>query len=188
MNSLNDFYSIASKTIVSNLKSHNINFLAIDFDLTLVSIHTCGRWPGTADDLSTKVRPFFEHFIPAALDENLLVAVVTFSPQVELINCVIRKLFPNHGDKIPVRGNDEKWVYNGCGCKDGKQAHIASAVQELESRPEKPKIVRGSTLLLDDDQHNIDLALRNFTFAIHCDPDYPEGMVDTLLAFVPLRE
>lgn len=43
-----------------------VNFLALDFDLTIVDIHTSGRWPGTPEQLVQRIRPFFQSLIPAA--------------------------------------------------------------------------------------------------------------------------
>ena len=67
---------------VTHLLSSSINFLALDFDLTILSVHTGGAWPGTPEELSRHVRPVFYRLIEAALEANLAVAVVTFSPQV----------------------------------------------------------------------------------------------------------
>jgi len=38
--------------------------------------------------------------------------------------------------KIPIRGGDRSWRYNGSGSIEGKQPHMASAVEELEARRE----------------------------------------------------
>lgn len=47
-----------------------MNFLALDFDLTIVDIHTSGRWPGTPEQLAQRIRPFFQTLIPAALSHG----------------------------------------------------------------------------------------------------------------------
>lgn len=44
-----------------------VNFLALDFDLTILDIHTSGRWPGTPEQLTQRIRPFFQALIPAAV-------------------------------------------------------------------------------------------------------------------------
>lgn len=44
-----------------------VNFLALDFDLTILDIHTSGRWPGTPEQLAQRIRPFFQALIPAAV-------------------------------------------------------------------------------------------------------------------------
>ncbi|CAN0549888.1 unnamed protein product, partial [Ectocarpus sp. 8 AP-2014] len=44
-----------------------VNFLALDFDLTILNIHTSGRWPGTPEQLTQRIRPFFQALIPIAV-------------------------------------------------------------------------------------------------------------------------
>lgn len=81
-----------SRRVVERLKETGINFLALDFDLTVLDIHTgtvcpvCrfrtgwgglmtglvwhvtgGRWTGTADELGEHIRPFFQYLIPDAV-------------------------------------------------------------------------------------------------------------------------
>lgn len=43
-------------TIIAGLKKRGINFVAIDFDLTMSDIHS-GRsdWPGTVDDIVVRL-------------------------------------------------------------------------------------------------------------------------------------
>lgn len=48
-----------------------VNFLALDFDLTILDIHTSGRWPGTPEQLTQRIRPFFQALIPVAVAEGL---------------------------------------------------------------------------------------------------------------------
>jgi len=137
----------------------DVNLLAIDFDLTLVDVHTEGRWSRGVDALARHARPFFLDVVRRALKANVHVAVVTFSPQTELIGDVLRVLFPGAQPDIIVRGNDDSWVYNGTGGTDGKQAHIASAVEQLHLRGAGP-VSRRSTLLFDDDICNVRAALK----------------------------
>lgn len=47
-----------------------MNFLALDFDLTILDIHTSGRWPGTPEQLTQRIRPFFQALIPVAVAEG----------------------------------------------------------------------------------------------------------------------
>jgi hypothetical protein len=117
--------------IVHTIEQCGINFVAIDFDKTLVSIHTFGTWPGSAPDLSTKVRSFFREFVPLIMARDISVAIVTFSAQVNLIKQVIHIIFPDLAAKIPVRGHDQSWVYQGEGATDGKQKHMASAAEDI---------------------------------------------------------
>jgi hypothetical protein len=67
--------------------------------------------------------------------------------------------------KIVIRGNDSTWQYLGTGLRAGKQAHIASAVEELTARSQRrgggAAITRASTLLIDDDIDNVRAALEH---------------------------
>jgi hypothetical protein len=150
----------------------NINFLALDFDQTIIDIHTGGKWAGTADELLPSVRPMFRYLIPAALEEGFSIAVVTFSAQTELIQQVMENL-TDKAAEIPIRGGfpGRTFVYEGQGSTQGKQAHMASAVEELEERKKGLEVTRDSTLLIDDDAKNIRHALQNGTRAIWLNPD-----------------
>ena len=50
--------------IIAHLRSIGINLLAIDFDRTIIDIHTGGRWEGSAEELVPHIRPFFQELIP----------------------------------------------------------------------------------------------------------------------------
>lgn len=47
------------RDIVDGLLHHSIALLAVDFDNTLVDVHTCGKYRGTPQELANRVRPFF---------------------------------------------------------------------------------------------------------------------------------
>lgn len=68
--SYNGFTHAECVSIVSGLVAASINFLAVDFDLTLVDEHTGGRYDGSATTLSTRVRPFFLTLIPLAIESG----------------------------------------------------------------------------------------------------------------------
>lgn len=167
-------------SVLKHLDEQKINFLAIDFDQTMVDIHTGGRWPGKAKDLATRLRPSFLKLIPMAIDRDFYVAVVTFSPQTRMIAEVLHHAFPNHIDRICIRGSDGTWRYNGAGSAEGKQAHMASAVEELRRRFEAD-ITRATTLLIDDDTSNIKTALYEGVRAVWLDPDNADLLPENLL-------
>jgi len=158
-----------------------INFLAIDFDQTIIDIHTGGVWKGTASELATHVRPIFSCLINASLRQNIKVAVVTFSPQVLFIEKVLEATFPEFFDCIPIRGRDCSWSYRGSGSKEGKQSHMASAVEELEARYPDIEISKNTSLLIDDDANNIKIALHDGMRAIWLNPNKPSRLLDDLL-------
>ena len=157
--------------IVESLVGCGINFLAIDFDLTLITEHTLGRWCGTIPDLAETVRPLFRVLVPMAMDRDISVAIVTFSPQVPVVLGVIRTVFPDYESRILIRGNDKSWEYTGNGAREGKQSHMASAAEELASSSPGLVITRNSTLLIDDDVNNIRIALANRVRAVRLLPD-----------------
>ena len=182
---------------VESLQRVGINFLAIDFDDTLVDYHTNGKWRETkgAADLAKKVRPFFIELVPMAMKHGIHVAIVTFSRQVNLIRAVLDFQFPDLASRIPVRGDrnspDFGWAYEGKGMTTGKQGHMASAAEELNnlycvkglvSGGEMRQITRNSSLLLDDDTHNIQSALDNEVRAIYCVPDNIDVTVQEIIA------
>jgi len=151
--------------VLSHLVELKINFLALDFDQTILDIHTGGKWRGSAQELAEHVRPMFYHLIKAAHDANVKVAVVTFSSQVEQISHILELYFPEFSTEIIIRGRDKSWSYEGNGMKLGKQPFMASAVEEFETIG-NVEISRNSTLLVDDDPQNIKLALKDGVRAI----------------------
>lgn len=147
------------RNAIQTFQQANVNFLAIDFDRTLVSVHTWGQWKGTSAELSTHVRPLFLDLIPIAIDSGIHVAIVTFSGQTIILSEVLRTVFPNHASRITLRAHDNSWGNMGT-ARDGKQTFMASAVAEIQEKFDC-KIARKTTVLIDDDGRNIDIALRN---------------------------
>jgi hypothetical protein len=167
------FRSSAIEKAIQKLKEVGVNLLAIDFDQTLIDIHTGGRFPGTLDELKDHVRPEFRQLLTACMESNIQVAIVTFSQQPLLIKGVLETMVgPEHAARIPVRGSDRSWTYDGIGSQEGKQAHMASAVEELEQSGEV-EITKNSTLLIDDDRKNIRFALDEGVRAIWFNPEKP---------------
>jgi hypothetical protein len=74
---------------IKRLKEIKVNFLALDFDQTILSCHTGGRWEGSVDELLEYVRPVFIQLIPAAQAAGIEVAVVTFTHQIHLVRAVL---------------------------------------------------------------------------------------------------
>mmetsp|Transcript_12280 Transcript_12280/g.16852 ORF Transcript_12280/g.16852 Transcript_12280/m.16852 type:complete len:179 (-) Transcript_12280:1098-1634(-) len=161
--------------VLDVLNKKGINFLAIDFDLTLISEHTGGRYSGNSKELSKLIRPCFSDLIPFLLDGGIQVAVVTFSCQTPLIKEAIKIGFPTHWQKIVIRACDNTWGDMGEKMKHGKQKYIASAAEETECQF-KVEISRSTTLLIDDDAHNIRIALRNQVQALLFLPHNPTSL------------
>ncbi|CAM9415018.1 unnamed protein product [Ectocarpus sp. 4 AP-2014] len=164
-----------------------VNFLALDFDLTILNIHTSGRWPGTPEQLTQRIRPFFQALIPIAVTKGIHVGVVTFSPQVSMISSVLKAAFPHVASQIPIRGDDFSWEYEGRGATDGKQSHMASAAEEL-TQTHAASITRASTLLIDDDVNNVNIALSEGVNSVWCNPKDPTSMITELLSLAKPHE
>lgn len=135
--------------VMARIRALHINFIAIDFDQTLIDKHTGGVYTGSLQDIIPHVRPIFIELINAALqppppnsaatttatttnNDVIHVAIVTYSKQPSLIRSILEHVFGmDMASRIIIRGNDKSWKYEGNGMKDGKQAHMASAVEEI---------------------------------------------------------
>ncbi len=152
----------AVKKVIDHLKNNvGINFLALDFDQTILDIHTGGQWKGSLEELFPHIRPVYANLILAALATDMEVAVVTFSHQTKFVRGVLDHIVLSSlgksmdiqtlesigvvgmgnvvdtSHRIPIRGGDRSWRYNGSGSTQGKQPHMASACEELEARREE---------------------------------------------------
>ena len=168
---------------VDKLVDCGINFLAIDFDQTMIDLHTGGRWKDTALELTEHMRSVFLHLVPAATNRNIRIAICTFSGQTKHIRDVLEYKFPNIVEMIVIRGNDRTWEYRGNGFKMGKQQHMASAAEELVAKPALgvTYVSKDTTLLIDDDPRNIRMSLKDGTRAIWFNPKDPNQLLDDIL-------
>jgi len=119
-----------------------------------------------------------------AAQRNIHIAIVTFSRQPNLIKGVLEAVLGVElAATIPIRGGDRSWKYNGVGSREGKQAHMASAVEELEQSGQV-QITKSTTLLIDDDKRNIRTALDDGVRAVWYNPDKPHRMLRDLAQLV----
>lgn len=180
MNDESDLHTLCTEA-VSRLNQLKINFLAIDFDLTMIDVHTGGTWKGTSMELASHVRPLFKQLVTeAAVNGGIKIAIVTFSPQVRNIGDVLKVTFPDFHDSIPIRGRDKSWTYEGGGSREGKQAYMASAAEELGSIFPGEDFTKNSTLLIDDDVNNIKIALKDGVRAIWLHPANPYDLLENI--------
>jgi hypothetical protein len=174
--------------VMEHILAVNVNFLAIDFDQTMIDVHTGGVWSGTSNELAPHVRPIFTDLVSAALSSgNIHVAIVTFSKQPALIKSVLEKVLgPDVAAKIVVRGGDKSWKYEGSGSMEGKQPHMASAVEELLHihKSSNVEITKATTLLIDDDKRNIRIALQDGVRAIWFCPNQPQQFYSNLISLL----
>jgi len=153
-----------AKQIVNTMVAKGVKVLALDFDRTIVTVHTHGFWRQGTPKLVEHVRPCFKHLIEAALAWKMHVCVVTYSMQPQLIHDILKSILQKgEAQKILIRANSKDWLQSSgldSGIAYGKQQHIAWIVTELYKtfhviiRPEE-------IILMDDDDENVTTA-RNF--------------------------
>ena len=170
----NQDIKILSRKASQRIWDSGIRLLALDFDYTIVDIHTGGRWKGSSQSLCEHVRPAFIELLPYIYKLKIAIAIVTFSSQVELISNVTKCAFPSFGSDIFIRGNDNSWPCKKCFSK-GKYPHILSVIREIQKRSPDiaSNVTLSSTLLIDDYENNIINALRHGAKGIifnHKDP------------------
>lgn len=145
--------------------------VALDFDLTVIDIHTGGRWRRSADELARHTRPFFRCLIPECLRNDIMVAIATFSTQSELIESVLATIVPADVG-VPIFGGD----LSIDGFDQGKQSQLLSSSRWYDAnhgRRGRP-ILSSSVLLVDDDRRNIAIARRDGYRTVQFDPDREE--------------
>jgi hypothetical protein len=141
------------ETAIGKLQELGINLLALDFDQTILDVHTWGQWKGTAEELVPHVRPELRQLMQACCHRSIHLCVVTFSGQIKLVRSVVEAIVgAEHAARIPIRGNDRSWSYEGGGSRSRKQPHIASAVEELEQQePRQAQVVHSSAYATNND-------------------------------------
>jgi hypothetical protein len=171
---------LSCEVLLRRLKSarhDKILLVAMDFDETILDIHTGGRWKQDPSLLVPHVRPSFQCFINHLLQQQppLFIAITTFSNQKELIRQVLGKSLmmddsTNQDSKtkkndsydystIPIFGGDD-WVK---GHSKGKQSQLLLAMQHYNARKnsQTEEITPSNTLLIDDDANNIKVARKD---------------------------
>ena len=145
-----------------------IRLVAIDFDMTIVDVHTGGRWKESAAELMTHVRPEFECLIEGCLERGIHVAVATFSAQKELLREVLVDAIQTD-IQIPIYGGDDTVAAH----LKGKQSQLILARWYFEKRGGDgavANIVPQETVLIDDDGRNILIAQEDGYRTVHYNP------------------
>ena len=83
-----------SRECIAVLFRKGIKVLALDFDKTIIDIHTSGFWRQGTPKLVEHVRHCFRLLITAALESKMHVCVVTYSMQPGLIRDVLQLSLP----------------------------------------------------------------------------------------------
>lgn len=171
--------------IVRILRSIGAKLVCIDFDATLVRVHTGGAWTRSAQELYTHVRPLFLALVPRLVHIGVHVAVVTFSPQMQLIRQVLALSFPvDIAQRLILRCDDASWQLAHADAtgfaplwqtggrhldRTCKLPFVISAA--LQASNERHEIIRNrDTVLFDDDAANIRVVNDSGITGIYFDP------------------
>ena len=177
---------------IQRLIELQINFVALDFDLTVIDMHTGGRWKKSAEELTRHhIRPEFRRLIASCLNTTSIhVAIVTFTSQTDLVKHAMEDIVGvERASRIPIRGDDDTWSYHPVvgdeSMSMGKQAHMASAVEELKETRDHAghntvEITKNTMLLIDDDERNIRYAAKNGIRGILFNPEQPHDLIRKL--------
>lgn len=133
-------------------------------------------------------------------------AVVTFSGQIGLIRGVLNSILSKGGVvgmKIPIRGHDGSWKEPDpsegwwpenadLNYDSAKQTHMLSAVQEIKRTSSlsgiagtaTPTIRKTSTVLIDDDDFNVQVAQENEVRAVRLYPNNPGRLFSDIMALL----
>lgn len=165
-----------------------IKLVCIDFDATFVRVHTGGTWSRSAAELRRHVRPLFLALVPLLVQRSVHVAVVTFSPQTELIRDVLALSFPADGiaQQLIVRCDEPSWQLTHSDTlsfaplwqtggrhldRTCKLPFVISAA--LHASQERSDAVRNrDTLLFDDDAANIRVVNDSGIAGVYFDPTH----------------
>lgn len=158
-----------NKTLNCLIKK-NIKLICIDFDNTLLSISTYGKWDDTSSKLATYVRGSFILFINNCLQKNINVAIVTFSNQHQLVKDVLQIIFKEKALNIIVKSTLIRYTSKTRFCskvlqnnKIKLQRKVPMMISVIYDIYKNNQIVIpiNSVLLIDDDASNIDTARLN---------------------------
>lgn len=165
--------------LYSALQESELRLLAIDFDQTLVKVHTSGSYDGPIEALVQQARPEFIHMIEIALAAGTSVAIVTFSPQAGMIRALLQSCMTAElAAQVQLRTADPTEMWSGVPGLPSRQAgklhHIASAWEGCGLGDARACDWR-SVLLIDDDRLNTDTAEGWGARAVLFQPDAPDA-------------
>nr|KAI8738281.1 hypothetical protein BgiMline_025184 [Biomphalaria glabrata] len=178
-------------SFVLALTKKGIKLLAMDFDKTLIDIHSGGTWTESVDKLVPHVRPCMRDLLEGAVNKGIFVAIVTYHRQGWLIKDLLHKVLPKKvANKIYVQGNTSDFMQRQrsltSGSSDsiagryvmpelnGKEAHITAVLEEIQ-KEHHVSLKKDEILLMDDDMTNVRIACNNGHYAMLVQPyvDYP---------------
>ncbi|XP_005094953.1 uncharacterized protein LOC101848650 [Aplysia californica] len=184
-------------SFVVALNKKGIKLLALDFDKTLIDIHSGGMWEESTDKLVPHVRPCMKDLLETASHKGLYVAIVTYHTQGWLIKELLHKVLPKKvANKIYVQANTSDFVQrqraSSSGSSsdgsstvgginrslivnlNGKEAHIAAVVNDIYN-DHSVAIRKEEIILMDDDINNVRIAssFGHYAFQVQQSVDYP---------------
>ena len=186
--SRHDFGYTSLLTHLFQMYVEQIRLVALDFDMTLVDIHTGGQWRGSASALQSHVRQEMTCLIRACHQYGIYVAIATFSTQIDLLRSVVQNSLGSPpqsyaGDSnssassnmvIPVYGGNDRvapyW--------HGKQSQLVLARQyfdNLRKNGETALLSPSEIVLVDDDERNIAIAQKDGYRTIWYDPEHSDA-------------
>ncbi|GFR64056.1 hypothetical protein ElyMa_000170500 [Elysia marginata] len=83
-------------SFASALTKKGIRLLAVDFDKTLIDIHSRGMWDEGVNKLAAHVRPCMRDLLEDAHHKGVFVAIVTYHRQDWLLKDVLGKVLPKN--------------------------------------------------------------------------------------------
>ncbi|BFZ18952.1 hypothetical protein BsWGS_21991 [Bradybaena similaris] len=177
-------------SFVVALHKKGIKLLAVDFDKTIIDIHSGGMWDEGVDKLALHVRPCMKDLMETASNKGLFVAIVTYHRQSWLIKEVLQKVLPKKvANKIYIQANTAAFLLrqrssggnydDGTSSRvalsdlNGKQAHIASVISDIY-KDHGVTIKKDEIILLDDDINNVRIAssFGHYAFQVQENVDY----------------
>lgn len=185
-------------SFVVALTKKGIKLLALDFDKTIIDIHSGGMWNEGLDKLVSHVRPCMKDLMDAASHKGLFVAIVTFHRQEWIIKEVLLKVLPKKvANKIYIQANTtdfmQKQRSSSVGASEpcdaaanpsaavkvfmpelnGKQAHIEAVVAAIY-HDHNVTLKKNEIILMDDDINNVRIASYHghYAFQVQQNVDY----------------
>ena len=80
-------------TFIASLEKRNIRLLAVDFDQTLISIHSGGVWKDSTEKLTEHIRPCVRDVMDSAMQKGIHVCIVTYFMQPWVIREMLKMVF-----------------------------------------------------------------------------------------------
>lgn len=152
-------------TTLNCLIKKNIRLVCIDFDDTLLSINTFGKWDIDPLELTDYIRPVFIKFINNCLKKNIHVAIVSYSSQNDVIYKCLYYFLKDNINKIYIMTSNKLNQCDKKYCKKikkniimkRKNPMILSVCTEIYFKY-KEQLHPNQVILIDNDWNNIKMA------------------------------